>query len=61
MEFKHQILQIPTQKMKDYPIRAFGSKDLRQPEKHLYRNELDLDATKVFNEDSEEKEEYQED
>ena len=42
------------QENKDYPLRPSEMKDLRHPAKALYRDELDLDATVVSNEDSEE-------
>ena len=38
----------------DYSLRPSGMKNLRHPAKPLYKSDLDLDATIVSNEDSEE-------
>ena len=38
----------------DHPLRTSGLKDLRHPAKALYSNQVDLGATMISNEDSEE-------
>ena len=40
----------------DHPLRTSGSKDLRHPVKSLHGDEIDLDATMISKEDSEEEE-----
>ena len=48
------ITEISDSEDEDYPVRPSGIRDLRLAAKPLYRNWLDLDATVVSNEDSEE-------